>query len=57
MTIEIRELVIQARVTAPDERGTPAVAASLSPAQEERWIETVSRRVLEQLREDGWGQR
>lgn len=60
MTIEIRELVIRAKVTASDD-GMPA--QPLSPGdgqerlQEERWIRMITRRVMEQLREEGWGPR
>lgn len=55
MTIEIRELVIQAKVVAPE--GSAAVVAPRSRAQEKvdeaRLIERVAQRVLDRLREDG----
>jgi hypothetical protein len=55
MTIEIRELVIQAKVTASED-GMPT--SPLSPGNgQERLIQTITRRVLEQLREEGWGPR
>ncbi|MFJ3368114.1 DUF5908 family protein [Pseudomonas sp. NPDC086251] len=59
MTIEIRELVIQAKIAAPEP--TKAHPAPRSLAQEKvdeaRWIETITQRVLEKLREErGWNQ-
>lgn len=55
MTIEIRELVIQAKVTVPEE--TPSVMPVRNTAQqkadEAKLIELVMRRVLEKLREQG----
>ncbi|CAE6749194.1 hypothetical protein R69927_02083 [Paraburkholderia domus] len=60
MTLEIRELVIQAKVVSPED-SAPTVAPQLSLAleqfQEERLIRAVTRRVIEQLRDEGWGAR
>lgn len=55
MTVEIRELVIQARVTPGSAEGAPAPSRSIaqSRAEEARWVELVARRVLELLREQG----
>ena len=52
MTIEIRELVIQARVLSEDKQPLLSGLARMPP--EEEWVEAVSRRVLENLRERGW---
>jgi hypothetical protein len=60
MTIEIRELVIQAKVTASeDDMPTSPLSPGNGPEcrEEERLIQTITRRVLEQLREEGWGPR
>jgi Family of unknown function (DUF5908) len=60
MTIEIRELVIQAKVSSPDDRD--AVRTQACPGVddrilEERLIQLITRRVFEQLRDEGWGQK
>lgn len=57
MTIEIRELVIQACVSetghAPETRPSRTLAQDMD--EEARWIERISQRVLEQLWEErGW---
>lgn len=54
MTIEIRELVIEARVL-NDRRGAPAplLAANREDSiEQERLIETIVRRVLDRLHEE-----
>ncbi|MEB5889997.1 DUF5908 family protein [Enterobacter roggenkampii] len=56
MTIEIDELVIQASVT-PGQGAHPAEKLSQSAQREddERWVELVSERVMQQLRDmGGW---
>lgn len=60
MTVEIRELVIQARVTTGDACGTKP-AGSATPVdlaseriREERLIQTITRKVIEQLRDREW---
>ncbi len=61
MTIEIRELVIEARVTqTPSVRtiGQSSTSMSnMSRAEQERLIETITRRVLENLRDAQYTQR
>lgn len=59
MTIEIRELVIQATISetcnTPEKRPSRTIAQEMD--EEVRWIERISQRVLEQLREErGWNQ-
>lgn len=59
MTIEIRELVIQASISENgntlEKRPLRTIAQEVD--EEARWIERISRRVLEQLREErGWNQ-
>ncbi|WP_185633655.1 DUF5908 family protein [Burkholderia stagnalis] len=52
MTVEIRELVIEARVVSETGAGREARPGSALRAQEEaRWLERVARRVLELLNE------
>jgi hypothetical protein len=51
MTVEIRELVIQARVIAEDKQ-LPALPPTRTLSEQE-WVELVTRRVLECLREQG----
>jgi hypothetical protein len=55
MTIEIRELVIQAKVIAPTESLSPVPTRSIvqKKADEARLVEMISQRVLEKLRENG----
>jgi hypothetical protein len=55
MTIEIRELVIQARVTASEETApaSPFRSRAQEKAEEARWVEIITQRVLEKLREEG----
>ncbi len=48
MTIEIRELVIQAQVT---QSSTRTVLPVLNPHEKERLVDEITRQVLEQLRE------
>ncbi|WP_408501432.1 DUF5908 family protein [Paraburkholderia xenovorans] len=59
MTVEIRELVIHAKVSVPDHDGISRQRTEygLETVRDERWIQTVVRRVLEQLRDEGWGPR
>ena len=59
MTVEIRELVIQATVSMPDETATPVQSGgnARQRIEEERWVQAVVQRVLEKLREEGWGPR
>ena len=51
MTIEIRELVIEARVNGPtSEPSAPAFSVSgLARAEQDRLIDLIARRVLEKL--------
>jgi Family of unknown function (DUF5908) len=55
MTIEIRELVIQARVTASEEIAPilPPRSRAQEKADEARWVEIITQQVLDKLREDG----
>jgi len=55
MTVEIRELVIQARVSSPggDSEPAPMRGVAQEKASEARWVELIARRVLELLREEG----
>ena len=54
MTIEIRELVIQARVAAGEERQSITQRGiAQQKADEARWVELITQRVLEKLREEG----
>ncbi|WP_415869209.1 DUF5908 family protein [Burkholderia ubonensis] len=57
MTIEIRELVIEARVSEVGESSPPWLVRSVSQKREEeaRWVALISQRVLEQLREERGG--
>lgn len=58
MTIEIRELVIQARVVDDDSTGKDAPRTTVADRmQEARLVELVAKRVLERLRDQGWGER
>jgi hypothetical protein len=59
MTVEIRELVIQAKISMPEDTMAPAQApdSGWERIREERLIQTITRRVLEQLRDEGWGPR
>jgi len=59
MTVEIRELVIQAKVSMPEDTMALAQApdSGWERGREERLIQTITRRVLEQLRDEGWGPR
>jgi hypothetical protein len=54
MTIEIRELVIEARVTETGTSSFSSLAQSVAQTKEEenRWIALISKRVLELLREE-----
>ncbi|NDO82521.1 hypothetical protein CJP72_17570 [Citrobacter sp. NCU1] len=58
MTVEIRELIIQAKITdvGPSQ---PAVTRIQLPEvtqhQDEQLVDMIIRRVLEQLQEQGWG--
>lgn len=52
MTVEIRELVIQARATS--EKEPPTALPPPRPLPDEEWVEIIARRVLEHLREQGW---
>lgn len=57
MTIEIRELVIQATVAPAPGVGVPAQGRSVAQEKtdEARWIETIAQHVLQKLREEeGW---
>jgi hypothetical protein len=60
MTVEIRELVIQAKVTSSGEEPmAPARPAhgGQEHIHEARLAKTVVRLVLEKLRDEGWGPR
>lgn len=60
MTVEIRELVIQAKVTTRHESGaTRAIRADSASERirEERLIQSITRRVIEQLRDHEWGRK
>ncbi|WP_369679028.1 DUF5908 family protein [Burkholderia ubonensis] len=54
MTIEIRELVIEARVNEAGVPSPPWLARGVSQKREEetRWVALICQRVLEQLREE-----
>lgn len=54
MTIEIRELVIEARVTDAERGQQSSLAYSVAQKKEEeaRWVTLICQRVLELLRED-----
>ncbi|WP_225923246.1 DUF5908 family protein [Pseudomonas farris] len=54
MTIEIRELVIQARVTSPESTTTPLVATlpQLGHPERARLVAEITRAVLEKLRSE-----
>ncbi|WP_156883941.1 DUF5908 family protein [Paraburkholderia sp. SOS3] len=47
MTVEIRELIIQAKVTADEACPVEVLPARRLP--DEEWVETIARRVLEML--------
>lgn len=52
MTLEIRELVIEARVVDDASQGQKAPRApGMSVAEQARWVELVTRRVLDALHE------
>jgi hypothetical protein len=55
MTIEIRELVIQARITPPTEPDRVPAMRSIAQekSEEARLIERISQHILDKLREDG----
>ncbi|MGF6903062.1 DUF5908 family protein [Paraburkholderia sp. GAS348] len=59
MTLEIRELVIQAKVVGPEENAAapPPLSFAQERIQEERLVQAVTRRIIEQLRDEGWGVR
>lgn len=58
MTIEIKELVIQARVVDDDSALKDASRTALTDRmQETRLVDLVTKRVLERLRDQGWGGR
>lgn len=54
MTIEIHELVIEARVVGatPEENRAPVRLRDIAPAEREQLIDTVAQRVLRILREE-----
>ncbi|WP_157639499.1 DUF5908 family protein [Burkholderia ubonensis] len=54
MTIEIRELVIEARIGGAGVSSPSCLVHSVSQKREEeaRWVALISQRVLEQLREE-----
>lgn len=54
MTIEIRELVIEARVTDVGGHSQSSLAYNVAQTKEEeaRWVALISQRVLELLREE-----
>ncbi|WP_350307147.1 DUF5908 family protein [Photorhabdus viridis] len=54
MTIEIKELVIQARVTSPETVASPPVAtlSQLGYREQARLIDEITRAVLEKLRDE-----
>lgn len=54
MTIEIRELVIEARVSEPVRAPEPSVWGGLPLEERERLVENVLKRVLERLSEERW---
>ena len=55
MTIEIRELVIQAKVASTmDPTGSPTTRSiAQQKSDEARMIETISQSILDKIREDG----
>lgn len=54
MTIEIRELVIEARISDSEGSSTKSLAEEIAKNKEEeaRWVELISKMVVEQLREE-----
>ncbi|MGK0602879.1 DUF5908 family protein [Yokenella regensburgei] len=54
MTIEIRELVIEARVSDSQTLSQPWASGNPERDREEeaRWVELITRQVMEQLREE-----
>ncbi|QWZ75381.1 DUF5908 family protein [Enterobacter roggenkampii] len=54
MTIEIRELVIEARISDSEGSSTKSLAEEIAKNREEeaRWVELISKMVVEQLREE-----
>nr|WKF60506.1 hypothetical protein HUO10_005027 [Paraburkholderia busanensis] len=58
MTVEIKELVIQARIVDDDSAIKDASRTTVADRmQEARLVELVTKRVLERLRDQGWGER
>lgn len=57
MTVEIRELIIQAKIT--DTASSQPTATRIQMPDfirgKEEWVDIIIRRVLEQLQEQGWG--
>ncbi len=55
MTIEIRELVIQAKIVPSEMEKTiiPVRSIAQEKVDEARWIEMVAQRVIDKLREEG----
>ncbi|MDA8481213.1 DUF5908 family protein [Citrobacter sp. Awk 4] len=58
MTVEIRELIIQAKIT-DSASSQPVVTRIQMPEvtryRDEQLVDMITRRVLEQLQEQGWG--
>ncbi len=52
MTIEIRELVIQARVTDDSQEQDTAIFTPQAQIAEERWVALITKRVISKLREE-----
>lgn len=54
MTIEIRELVIEARISESEYSSTVSLAEEIAKNREEeaRWVELISKMVVEHLREE-----
>lgn len=58
MTVEIRELIIQAKIT--DATSSQPIAPRIQMPdftryKDEQLVDIITRRVLEQLQEHGWG--
>lgn len=54
MTIEIRELIIEAHVSDPVHAGEQSAWGGLPPEDQQRLVEDVLQRVLERLNEERW---
>ncbi|MGF6190430.1 DUF5908 family protein [Serratia sp. 2723] len=54
MTVEIRELIIQAEVTESSQPVLPIPSGNYADLDEQRWIEKMKKEVLEHLLERGY---